>query len=152
MNYKFHETTRPRDPYSGSQRFILTHIACFSSVPPGKCRDGNLNFVTTNSFYILLNSQFTTHRVTRRYTKEISLSTSRRYIEGAEAWIHSFLTSATDESGNSTPRALYSRERSLVPNEQEAGWVREPVWTIAWSIKYLMPLPAFGPRTVQPAA
>jgi hypothetical protein len=105
MNYKFHGTTRPNDSHSGSQRFILTQIACFSSVLPGKCRDGNLKYVTNNSFYILLYSRFTIHRVTRRYTKKkFSLSTPWWYIEGAGTWIQPFLTSAIDENGNSTPR------------------------------------------------
>ena len=32
-------------------------ISLFSSVPPGKCRDSTLNFVTTASFHNLSNSQ-----------------------------------------------------------------------------------------------
>lgn len=78
MNYKFHGTTRPNDSYSGSLRFIVTHIACFYSVPPGKCRDGNLKYVTTNSFYILLNSRFTIHIVTRRIFSVHSMKINRR--------------------------------------------------------------------------
>jgi hypothetical protein len=46
-------------------------------------------------------------------------------IGGAEVWLHSFLTLAIHEGGwsNFTPRPLYSREITLVPNEQETGWV-----------------------------
>jgi hypothetical protein len=70
MNYKFHGTTRPHDSYSESQRFSLTPIAFLFS-PSGQVRDGNLKYVITNSFYILLNSRFTIHPVTRRHTKKV---------------------------------------------------------------------------------
>jgi len=32
--------------------------------------------------------------------------------------------------GHITPRTLYSREKTLVPTEQDHGWTPEPVRTI----------------------
>jgi hypothetical protein len=135
MNYKFHGTTRLLDPYSGSQRFTLTHIACFSSVPPGKCRHGNLNYVTTNSFCILLNSRFTIHRVTQRYTQK-SFPCPQHEIHGRRRGMDPLILKLGNrrEWQLHTPTALLP-ERTLVHNKKEAGWVREPVWANAWSIK-----------------
>jgi hypothetical protein len=45
-----------------------------------------------------------------------------------------FLTSVLDggEWSASRPGRFTSAERSPVPNEQEAGWAPDPVWTL-WS-------------------
>jgi len=48
---------------------------------------------------------------------------------------------------NFTPRPLFSWERTPIPAEKDAGWAPEPVWSF-W--RNLLPLPGFGPRTVQP--
>ena len=47
---------------------------------------------------------------------------------------------------NATPRPLYTRERDLLPIEQEAGWAPAPV---CMGVEDLAP-PGFGPQTIQP--
>jgi len=39
----------------------------------------------------------------------------------------------------------------MVPTEQEAGWIPEPVWMLVEGEK-LLTLPGFKPHTVQPVA
>ena len=52
---------------------------------------------------------------------------------------------------NNPPRPLYPRDGTPVPIERAAGWAPGPVRTSEKS-KYLLPLPEFEPRTVQPMA
>jgi hypothetical protein len=61
-----------------------------------------------------------------------------KHIEGAEVWLHSFLSSVQDggERSASSPLPLYPRERTPVIIEWEAGWAPEPDWLVLESIKY----------------
>jgi hypothetical protein len=53
---------------------------------------------------------------------------------------------------NFTPPPLYPWETTQVSIEKEAELAKEPVCTIWRGIKYILPLPGFEPRTVQPVA
>jgi hypothetical protein len=69
----------------------------------------------------------------------------RRHTAAAELQLHSFLTSALDEGERLMLRAIYSREITPVPTEQEAGgrFGEE---------KIILPLIGFESLTIQPEA
>jgi len=73
---------------------------------------------------------------------QLSLSMPWRNIGRVKVQLYSFLNFTLDGRNLSTSHATHftPRESTLVPNEQEAGWVAELVWTF-WSKRKLFPLP-----------
>ena len=82
---------------------------------------------------------------------KFSLSTARRRIEGAQVWLHSFLTLVLDggEQLTSCPSHLTPKERSPVHTKEEVGWAHSRSECVAEENHFLSVL-AFKPPTDQP--
>jgi len=53
-------------------------------------------------------------------------------MEGVELYLHSSITSALNWLGGQhhAPAPLFPGKKPPILNEYDAGWVREPVWTL----------------------